>query len=319
MRKKLALLALTLAFALPLAAHAQSTITVKNPVVDQANALISQGKNQEAIDLLTPYINGNPADGAARLTRGEAFQNLGQFDKSMNDLDAAVVMDSKSWNALGARCYSNYMTKNYQKAIDDCTASVTVAKNGYAARLLVLANRDNNSLDAALAAANAYVAMDPTGSIPLGVRCSVYYTMKNYDAAKTDCTAALAAPNPDFTARNTAGLLAMQASDWPSMEARYTEMLAGQPDNTWGLHQRAIARMNQRNFGGATQDLNQYIAALPQDGDGYYLRAQVENLQGLRSKAKTDAKTAIGLYQKSGDAADAASAQSFLAQLNAAH
>lgn len=319
MKPVLFTIALMLAAAVPLGAMAQSTITFKNPIVDQANALIGQGKNADAITLLTPYINSNPADGAARLTRGEAYQNLGQFDKSMVDLDAAVVMDSKSWNALGARCYSRYMMKNYQGAIDDCTASVAVAKNGYAARLLVLANRDNNTLDAALAAANAYVAMDPQGSIPLGDRCSVYYAMKNYDAAKTDCTAALAAPNPDFTARNTAGLLAMQANDWPTMEQRYTEMLAGSPDNDWALHQRAIARMNERNFAGATTDLNQYIAALPNDGDGYYLRAQVENLQGLRSKAKADAKTAIGLYQKAGDAADATSAQTLLNALNAAH
>ena len=103
------------------------------------------------------------------------------------------------------------------------------------------------------------------------------------------------------------------------MEARYTEILTATPDNDWARRQRAIARMSQRNFSGATTDLNQFIAAQPADGAGYFLRAQVENLQGLRSKAKADARTAISLYQRAGDTDAAKAAQDMLNQLNAAH
>ena len=311
-------LALAFAVALGSSASAQSTIKLENPALKQAQALIDQGKNDDAIALLTPEINKNPADGDVRLLRGEAYQNLGQFDKSLNDLDAAVVILSKSWNAPAARCFSRYMLRNYPGAIDDCTASLAIAKSGYAQRLLALANMNNGTLDAALAAANTYVTMD-TGGKPLSVRCAVYYAMKNYDAAKTDCAAALAAPNPDYMAKNVSGQLAQEASDWATMEARYTDILTGAPTDPWAHYQRAVAYVNEKKLGLALSDLNTYVAAVPANGDGYYLRAQVEALQGVRGAAKNDAKAAIAAYQKDNNTDGAKNAQDLLNQISSAH
>ena len=282
----------------------------------QANDLIAAGKNADAVTLLTPYINSNPADGPARLARGKAYQNMGKFQESMTDLDAAVVLMDKSWDALNTRCYSNYQLGKFDAAIADCTASIAIAPTGDALRFRIFAEMDSNKFDTALADATTYVSTYPNLSRPVAIKCAVEFRMKNYDAAKTDCATALTLPGVEYYGHKYSGLLAAQSKDWATMEAQFSAILADDPSDSYSLYQRATARYAQNKLGPALTDIDQYLSAVTNDGDGFFLRAQIEQQQGNKAKARSDAQIALGLYKQAGDAADAASAQQLLSSIH---
>lgn len=299
------------------AARAESTI--ENAVVKQANGLMAQGKYADAIAVLTPYINGNPADTQARLTRAYAYSDLGKYDLSITDFDASIVLDGNSWQAYNGRCQAHYNLAQFQQAIDDCTASIKIAPTGDAYRYRVFALLDSGKTDDALVDATAYAAAYPALSRPLAVKCAVEYRMKNYDAARTDCTNALALPGVEYTGRKYAGLLAQQAGDWKTMEARFGEILADVPQDQLSLYNRAYARFRLKEYADGLTDVNAYVNLAGSDADGYFLRAEIESALNMRPKAKADYSTSIVLYKKAGDASSASTAQLLLNQLNAAH
>lgn len=316
MRNILALF--SLAFALSMGV-AQAQSTIENATLKQANGLMAQGKYTDAIAVLTPYINVNPADGAARLTRAFAYSNIGKYDQSITDFDAAIVLDSNSWKAYNGRCQAHYNLAQFQAAIDDCTASIKIAPTGDAYRYRIFALLDSGKNDDALADATTYAGLYPNLSQPLGVKCLVEYKMKNYDVARTDCTNALTLPGVQYYARKYGGLLAVQAGDWRTVEARFSEILTDTPQDQLSLYNRAYARFRLKEYNDGLTDANAYVNLATGDADGFFLRAELESALNMRAKAKADYSTSIVLYKKAGNAESASTAQLLLNQLNASH
>ena len=71
-----------------------------NESSQQGDQLFGQGKYEEAISEYSRYIEYNPDDIKSIYNRGRAYEELGEFDKSLADYERALGVDAKNINAL---------------------------------------------------------------------------------------------------------------------------------------------------------------------------------------------------------------------------
>ena len=85
-----------LAFVLLLPGAAFSSQLTKPSSLDEAEALLGQGKNQEAIRFLADYVREQPLEARGYLLLGRAYSGSGQLEKAAESLRRAVALAPSS-------------------------------------------------------------------------------------------------------------------------------------------------------------------------------------------------------------------------------
>lgn len=267
----------------------------------EAQQKIEADDNSGAIEILNKVIREEPAHILAHTLRGAAYFNLGQSDKSLADLNEAMVLErDKSLNSNSAEFYaergrSNAQLGDYESAIKDFNKPIKPDPNNanyYANRALSNAKLENH--EKAIKDYDKAIELEPTSAQLYSNRGSSKHHLKDYVNAIKDYDKAIEL-NPNdavyyYNRGNSYARLglhkdAIKDYDKAIQLNPYSPDTYGKRGNSYatlGLHKDAI------------KDFNKAIE-LKSDEDFYYMRGLSKVARGNRANAIEDFNKAIQL------------------------
>jgi tetratricopeptide (TPR) repeat protein len=317
MKSVVALAAAAILFLLP----AQTRADTVDATVLQAESLSDAGKNTQALAILNRYLASHPQDARALVDRGDVYQTMGQLPESIADYTAALVVNPEYAYAYASRGDSYNQIGNYTRALADADKALALRpKYGYALRVRSVARLHTNDLPGAQDDAHAAIEAEPNSAASYATACRMDRTANQPAIAKKECLKALQIDPTNYRALFELGRLQVDASDWADVDATFSKVLTIEDgDDPGSNYWRAEARYNLHRADEALSDINIYLLKNPDDGDAYYLRAQIDQQRGDLVAAKKDAASALAHYGIDNDTEDMKRAQALLDQLNAAH
>ena len=302
---------------LPVAAHADTTV---DPVVAKAESLVQAGKDADALNLLNGYLAKHPNDARALADRGDAYQDMSEQDKAIADYTAALAVNPEYSYAVASRCDSRYRIDQNNGALTDCTRAIELSPHyAYPYRIRALTNLEMGDKEAALSDANQAVKIAADNAQGYAVRCKVLTSMRKFERAQLDCDTALKYDSANYLGRFFSGRLAIEGGRWSDAQKMFTSILDSDDTDSGSRYGRAIARDHLADYGGSLADIDAYVAKFPDDGDGFYQRALIEQHAGKIELAKTDATEALRHYRIDNDTDGAAKAQKLIDDLKTGH
>jgi tetratricopeptide (TPR) repeat protein len=126
MKTAASVLALALGLALTSTLAASDPKAAEEAAVDGAN-LIQAGKPREALPLLDRSLRLDPRSAWAYLVRGNAYSDLREFDRAVDDFDQALALDPKYHTAWFNRGNVCQRVGRYKQAIQHYDKALTLS------------------------------------------------------------------------------------------------------------------------------------------------------------------------------------------------
>jgi len=293
---------------LPLASYAAGS----SGDLNHAESLYKEGKYKEALALLNTYIAGHPKDATALVDRGDDYEALGDPKSATADYSAAIEINPDYAYAYASRCDSRDELGQNRKALDDCDKAIGLdPKMAYAYRARARVHVHLNDSQAALADANNAISLASDNAFGFEIRCRVYVDLGEDAKAIDDCNEAIRIDPTMEEGYFQRGRANIDLKKWTDAIADFTqaEKIDEGPIAKYWL---AVARLNNGDYDEGLRNIDSYIAAKSDDGDGYYVRAQIELKLGNRAEAKASAQDALRHYRIDGDQTGAQKAQDLL-------
>ena len=285
------------------------------PPIEAAQAAIARHDYKGAIAVLDGMLAQDPKNARALLLRGDAKDYLGDEKGAIADYDAAIAIEPGNAYAYATKCYSEVEVGSYARAIADCTKSIALnANNAFAYRGRANAHYFAGDLGAALADGKRATQIDPHDSYAFLTTCRTDAALGNLLQAAQDCTRSIAL-QPSDNAYFARGQTYVRLHDYPKAIADLRQSLAMNPANPSAYYWIAVSEAQQKDALAAMNDINAYVRAAPNDGDGLMLRAVLEAKQGRVAATRADAQEALRLYTLARDDDGAKRAQSLLSSL----
>jgi tetratricopeptide (TPR) repeat protein len=182
---------------------------------------------------------------------------------------------------------------------------------GYAYRTRARVHIHLNDLDAALADANNAISSSSDNAYGYMIRCRVYVDLNQDSKALDDCNQAVAI-NPKLEEGYfQRGRAEIDLQKWTDAIADFTQAQKLDPGPN-GKYWLAFAQYNNGDYQEGLRNIQAYIAEKGDDGDGYYVRAQIQLKLGNRNEAKASAQEALRHYRIDNDDSGAKKAQALL-------
>lgn len=288
------------------------------PEVKQAEALMNEDKDAQAIAILDAYLKTHPNDATALVDRGDAYEDQDKHAKAIENYTAAIAINPSYAYAYASRCQSYEMLDQHKLALTDCDKALELnPKSAYAYRQRAWAKLSLDDTDGANADADEAVKLAPDSALSFGIQCRARWFADNYEGAASACAAALQIDPANYQGMFYSGRIAIHASNWATAESWFSKIIASRPADAGAAYWRAIARRHLQENEGALRDINIYIDQNPDDGDGYMVRARIDYQLHDAAAAKDDGAKALQRYQIDNDTDSIAEAQRFLSDLAA--
>jgi tetratricopeptide (TPR) repeat protein len=179
----------------------------------RAGAYLDNNENAKAVADDTRLLNegAGPLTAKAYVTRGDAYNNLMQYDLGINDFDKALKADPNDAEAMNDRAWAMERQGHFAEALQ-----------GYNAALAVPSNMQDTIYDN---------------------RSETELMLGQIQAARQDCQAAQIISPGSSETYSCFGLLDLKTKDYAKAVSDYTAALAGLSANDWVLYPRGIARI----------------------------------------------------------------------------
>jgi tetratricopeptide (TPR) repeat protein len=306
-------LAFLAAFALSAAVPVRAGDAV-TPIA-RAEQMYKDGKYKEAIALLNDYLTANPKDATALVDRGDDYAALGEDKAAVADYTAAIAVNPDFAYAYASRCDSRNSLDQNAEALPDCDKAIELdPKMAYPYRIRALIELQEGNPKAALADTDSAIGISANSAYSYQLRCRAYDDLGDLDRALPDCNDAIRL-NPDMgEGYFQRGRVEIAQQNWTGAIADFTKSESIQPGPN-GHYWLALSRFKNGDLTEALSEDERYIQMKSDDGDGYLLRAQIEQKMGNTAQAKTSATDALRHYRIANDTNGAAKAQALLDSL----
>jgi tetratricopeptide (TPR) repeat protein len=284
----------------------------------QAESLSGAGKYDQALIILNKYLTTHPTDARALVDRGDIYQEQSKLPESIADYTAALAVNPEYAYAYASRADSYNQMSDFTHALSDANKAVSLKPNyAYALRVRGITRINTDDVAGAQADFHTAVALDPSAS-SFALACRADLAAKQLGVAQKECAEALQLGPTYCQALFENGRLQLAVADWSGAEATFTKIIVQENGDSGSSYWRAEARYNMHRNDEALSDINIYLLKNPDDGDAYYLRAQIDQSRGDLTAAKKDAASALAHYGIDNDTENMKRAQALLDQLNAA-
>ncbi len=284
-----------------------------SPEVTQAENLMQDGKDAQAIVILNAYLKTHANDARAFVDRGDAYEDLNKHAEAIADYTSAIAINPEYAYAYASRCQSHEMLDDHKLALADCDKAIELdANSAYAHRQRAWAKLGLNDVVGANADADEAVKLAGDNALSYGIQCRARWFAQKYDEAATACATALQLDPKNYQGQFYSGRLALHAQDWKTAESFFSKILAEDDTDVGATYWRAIARRHLQENEGALSDINAYVKANPDDGDGYMVRARIDYQLHDLAAAKADGTTALKHYRIDNETDSITEAQQFL-------
>ncbi|MHB9294581.1 putative Cell division coordinator CpoB [Pillotina sp. SPG140] len=240
------------------------------------------------------YYEGSGYDSAETAKdyydRGLAYYNARDYDRAIEELSAALWLDSAYTNAYYYRGIAYHYKKDYDRAIADYTELIRL-KPDYAPAYYNrgVSHYNNDDYDKALKDYTRAIKVDPTYAAAYNSRGHVYNEKKDYDRAIADFNEAIRLNPNSAYAYNNRGRAYAGKEDYNRAIADYTQALRLDSDYETAYANRGNAYYNKKDYDRAIADYTQALRLDPEWG-GYY------NSRGHAYREKRDYDRAIADY-----------------------
>tara|TARA_R110002110_G_scaffold91264_2_gene237418 strand:+ start:30245 stop:33004 length:2760 start_codon:yes stop_codon:yes gene_type:complete len=195
-----------------------------------ANALLRDGQTQQGIDLLQKVANLQPDSAAAQVRLGAGLLMTGNNDKAAQQMENALNLDPQ-----------------FQQA--DI--------------LLVLNKLQNNDIEGAIGAAQAYQQRNPDSSTPYNLLGRVYVAAGQPDAARAAFAEALLVSPGEFAANHNLAVMELADGNTQAARSHYETVLKTDESSLAAMLQLTLLDARDGNTSAVTQRLDQAIKRHP--------------------------------------------------------
>jgi tetratricopeptide (TPR) repeat protein len=208
----------------------------------EGKAALDQGDLDKAVSLFTTALKINSKEVQAYIGRGEAYERMGDYDKTyydkaIADYDKAIAFDPKNEKAYYDRAFAERNQGNWtddtekKKALDDYTHAIELDPNNAAAwanRGMTYSELFDNAK--ALADFTQSITLNPKDEYVLLDRAVTYMNIHQFDKALADFNKSIEIYPDPLTYENRGSCYAAE-KDFAHAIADYTEVVRLQPDN----------------------------------------------------------------------------------------
>jgi len=266
--------ALVLLFALASDCRAQSQLAIDDEQCEQNVASHPDAALPHCTALVESRQLSQDNHALAFILRGSAYRNMGDYNRAIQDFNAAIRIKPEIANAYNNRGIAYDYSGQYDRAIQDYDQAIRLQPNypdAFNNRGLVY--QEKGEYDQALQDFDQAIRLKPDYAEAIASRASTYVSKGEYDRAIEECNRAIKL-EPNF------------AGDF---------------------NDRAIAYLGKRDYQRALQDLDHAVQLSPQDphvlatrGITHFyrgeFRAAANDLMLALRLAPTEPSTAVWLY-----------------------
>jgi TonB family protein len=209
--------------------------------LQQARHLLAAGDAAGARATLDALLAREPDDADALVVRADAYRQLGQLDKALEDATQAVRLRPDG-------------------------------HDGYFSRGRVLL--DQRKYDESIAQFSRAIELNPRDDWALANRGMDYVWKQDAEHARADLDAAYALNSRNYVVFHGRATLAQQSQDLPAAVTAYSAALQIDPQDLWALRQRAAAHWRLGEDALALADANNLVQQRPQAADSYLTRVR---------------------------------------------
>ncbi len=280
---------------------------------DQAKSLFRQGSYKRAIALLDELLLEDPHSAKGLVLRGDARDNLGDPQGALIDYNAAIALNPEFEYAYATRCATYGDLGRLKDAIGDCSKALSLdPKDTWALRTRSVAYLLSQRYARALTDIDAALALDDTDASGYIDRCRIYRGMDRLNLALGDCNRAVALDPKSAAASFYRGVVEIRERNWNGASSDFESSLALDATETGAHYWLAYAYHRLGRQHRALGEIAAYVRGVPDDGDGYLLRAKILMRLGRAASAKRDAARALQRYKIADDQSGMARATEFL-------
>jgi tetratricopeptide (TPR) repeat protein len=190
-------------------------------------------------------INGQMTDkehlAAALKGRGNAYDQIGQYQKALDDFERAIAINRGDWDALNSRGAAKSALKRLASAIEDFDRAIDLNPGSdllYSNRCYAKALHGN--LEAAIADCNEALHIKADSPSGLASRGFVYLLLKRYDEALADYEAVLADRFEDPYSLFGRGVAKHRKGDLKGADDDFVHALTLKPDIADYMAERGV-------------------------------------------------------------------------------
>lgn len=165
--------------------------------------------------------------------RGSEWNNKGEYDKAIADLNQALTLDPNLKNAYNNRAYARVKKGEYNKAIADCNEAIRLDPNyamPYNNRAWAWINK--GEYDKAIADCNEAIRLNPTLALAYYNRGDAWTKKDEYDKAIADFNQTLRINPKGADAYTFRGNAWKKKGEYDKSIADYNQALAVDPNYT---------------------------------------------------------------------------------------
>ena len=192
---------------------------------------------------------------------GRAHRELGEFAKALVAYDQAVRIAPRDANLLLDRATANMMLRRYDKAADDCGASLALKSSAMTYAMRAFARFKMGKLEASYEDATNALTLDPKAATAMLVRANIHLARGRSSEALTESRQALRID----------------------------------PSLAWAYVTYGSALLNCGKKEDAVQVLDQALSLAPEDGEAHLARGRTLAGLGRMSEARKELEKAAGL------------------------
>lgn len=217
-----------------------------DPQVEQCYDEKGSYSPQQIISACTTLIDSGE-NSAARLndylvSRGIAYQQVGDLARAMADYDKAIRLNPKDYYAFFNRGLANMDSGHAKQAAADFTVAIRLRpKDGAAYFQRGVSSLNSYRVDESLADFTKAHELMPRDPWPLANRGVAYAWKQDEARARQDLNAARAIDPTNYVMLHGEAILAMSARDYDTAVARLSQALKQNPNDKWALGLRSDA------------------------------------------------------------------------------
>ncbi len=258
----------------------------------------------EAVRHATVILERIPDDACARYLRSRANYLRGKYQLAIDDLDIVIKNDPASSRNLVRRAEAYRELDETDKAIQDFQQAVKVDSQNFAAytylaRMLLSSKR----YEEAILAYEKAMALNPQKTS--GLQGDMYSELANalvhvgrlQESQQNYAKAAVLVPGINYNKLQQANVLALMHRFDEALEI-YDAIIRSRSYSTEVFERRALVQLAMGNVDEAFEDISTFIKKNPASPHGYDLRAKIWRRKGNDEEAQADAKRAQEAQQK---------------------
>jgi len=283
------------------ATPSSSTSAQVHQLILKAEKLYRSGDRPGALRAIDQALKLDPRDIAALVDRGDMRDNAGDHTGALADYDAAIAIAPTYEYAYRTKCATQFAIGKYADAVGTCSTAISLedastrrADSSEAYRMRGEAKFYDGDSKGTIADTSKAIALNPTNTRALAVRCDANVDLGNYVAAGPDCDKAIAL-GPTFTwTLYVRGTLYNALQRWSDAQADLQGYLKANPTDEFGRLALAQAEFGLGENPAALADVGAFLAVHPDASNGLQMRARIQAAMTTASPAPSPSPTSRG-------------------------